>query len=620
MKRFSLPGHRSAALWVTLVIVMAAAAARLDAATPAPKKTTSPAVSAAEKPRLPKKRRPVRVDAGDRAILTDKDVLARVGDRRITVFDFRERYYASFHLYRPAADSAGRVQFLNSLVEKEILGLTALRIGKPLDFNDRATLRELTNTALANAFFDRTIGDSVKVSDEEILAVYDQYQWETHFRHILFADRKTATAVRADLAANRITWSDAVKKYSRAVDDVGPDGDMGWIRRAVVKGDFAIQIFDLKMGEISVPVVNKDGVHLVQAVERTRREPLALVGLQDLIRTQIRGQRTEKRLREVHAQIVRDAKITYDTTNIRWVSDQYWKAKKVIATMPDGSERPDPIAAMGGPELERILVQSPDRKLTLGEFFESYRRLSPIARTPLYSFESLHFLVSNLFLQPELVKLAVARGLEKDPNVVLLVERKREQLMVERMFQDSVLARMSIQPEQRRKHYRENLTQFVSNPKVDYAEYVVANQAAAEALVAKLAGGADARALAQPDQALGIVDAQIRVAYQEAGKPYEALLFDELKPGKSSQQGPDSKGQFKVTHEIAYHPQRQLAYEEVETIVDESVQNIEAERQLKALIARHRGAFEIESHPEWVMQFELADPILDARDGRTATD
>ncbi len=617
MKRLSPPGNRSA-VWWAILLALAAGTAGPGAAATAPKKKPASSGAEAAKPAVSTPRKAVRSGAQDRAILGDKDVLARVGDRKITVYDFRDRYFSSYYAYRPSSDSAGRVQFLNSLIDKEILGLTARKVAKPLDFNDRTSLRELNNTALANAFFDRTIGDSVRVTESEIQHVYDQYKWTTHFRHILVADRRTAAAVRKELLAKKISWPAAVKKYSRAVDDVGPDGDMGWVKRSLLKGDFAIQIFDLKMGEISEPVQNADGVHLVQAVERTPVEPLAFAGLRNLIRTQIRGQRSEKRLRELHARIAREQGITYDTTNIRWVSDNYWRVKKVIPKTASEQDAADAIASMGGEQLKRVLVRSPDRQLTLGEFFDTYRALPPLSRSPIHSFESLHFLLENLFLQPELVKMAQARGLDQDADVVTLVERKREQIMVERMYQDSILSRMSIQPAQRRKYYEENKNQFVSNPKVEYAEFVLENEAAAKALVTKLAGGTSARSLAHADPALGIVDAALHEAYQERDKPYNRLLFDELKPGKWSQEGPDSKGHFKVTYEIAYSPQRQLRYEEVEGIVDESVQNIEADRRLREFIARHRVEYEIESHPERVMDFELVDPINDRREETAA--
>src|SRR5436309_5035515 len=62
----------------------------------------------------------------DRGTLHDSVVIARVDDRLIRVYDFRDRYFSSDAETRPAPDSVGRVEFLKTMVDKEVMGLTAL--------------------------------------------------------------------------------------------------------------------------------------------------------------------------------------------------------------------------------------------------------------------------------------------------------------------------------------------------------------------------------------------------------------------------------------------------------------------------------------------------------------
>ena len=82
------------------------------------------------------------VDRGQ--FLPDTAVLARVNDRVTRVGAFIDAYFSSYAEDRPKSDSAGRVEFLNSIVNKEVLGLTALAINRPLGFEDRAKLRAAT--------------------------------------------------------------------------------------------------------------------------------------------------------------------------------------------------------------------------------------------------------------------------------------------------------------------------------------------------------------------------------------------------------------------------------------------------------------------------------------------
>ena len=68
--------------------------------------------------------------------LPDSTVLMRVGSRSTTAIDFVNAYYESWPAYRPAADSAGRVVFLDQLLDKEVLATVAVRVNPPLGFED----------------------------------------------------------------------------------------------------------------------------------------------------------------------------------------------------------------------------------------------------------------------------------------------------------------------------------------------------------------------------------------------------------------------------------------------------------------------------------------------------
>src|SRR5689334_6218931 len=60
--------------------------------------------------------------------LPDTTWLIRVGPRVTRARDFVNSYFTSDPQYRPGVDSAGRVQFMNSIIHKDVLGLTALAI------------------------------------------------------------------------------------------------------------------------------------------------------------------------------------------------------------------------------------------------------------------------------------------------------------------------------------------------------------------------------------------------------------------------------------------------------------------------------------------------------------
>jgi hypothetical protein len=100
----------------------------------------------------------------------------------------------------------------------------------------------------------------------------------------------------------------------------------------------------------------------------------------------------------------------------------------------------------------------------------------------------------------------------------------------------------------------------------------------------------------------------IQVRSQNDHGPFQKVLFEELRPGQVSVDGPDKNGDYIVLQSIAYDPGHQLQYAEVERLVDESVQNLASEELLNKFIARHRKDYAVEVHPERVMRFQLKTP------------
>src|SRR5712692_2193775 len=59
--------------------------------------------------------------------LKDTVVLARVNDRALRVREYIQTYYDSYPDDRPSSDSLGRAEWLNSMINKEVVGAVARR-------------------------------------------------------------------------------------------------------------------------------------------------------------------------------------------------------------------------------------------------------------------------------------------------------------------------------------------------------------------------------------------------------------------------------------------------------------------------------------------------------------
>ena len=254
--------------------------------------------------------------------MPDTTVIARVGDRAIHAGDMRMRYYEMPSDGRPHPDSLGRVEFLQVLVNKELMGLIARQVNPPLGFEQRAEIRNTTNTVLQNTLYQRMVVDSLNITEEALTAAMKQFEYDVHIRRILFDDRATADRVRRELQRGAIVWAAAVKKYSQANDSLA-DGDLGWFRRSKLEGEVAVKIFDLMPGQISEPLQDSQGFHLIQVTERRKSDPPPIRMMRRMMIRDLRESQSTPLVRRMYARAREDAKLVYDSTAVQFAVERF---------------------------------------------------------------------------------------------------------------------------------------------------------------------------------------------------------------------------------------------------------------------------------------------------------
>ncbi len=543
--------------------------------------------------------------------LPDTTALAWMNDRVIRLRDFVETFYSSYAEFRPRPDSAGRVEFLNTMINKEVLAYVCRQAKRGEDFEDRMVMAEHVQRVLSNVLFQRAVLDSVReASEEEILRIYAQLGYELRLQMIVMRDRAQAERVRRDLVERRIAWRDAANRYSTLPADSFPDGALGWQRRAAVDPTIATEVFDLKSGEMSQVLPDWGGYAIYRVVERRTIPPMSYPPMRSMIRDGLRRLQITERSGRIMAALRAKAGMVHDSANIVWAASHFAPAVSVT-----GGPRPTVDIDARLPQFEsgdtsRVLGRWAAGQLTLGGFLAAYSAISPVVRPPVTTAEALRNQVDNFALEPYRADLARDCGLEKDSLAIALTEKRREELMVEHFYQDSILSKVQVTRAERRRYYQEKLTSFITFPVVSYARFHIDRTTEADSLAARLRAGEKAADILR-DSPLGADWGSIEERrHNEEGTPHYQLLFEELRPGQVAVEGPDTQGHFEVIQLLSFDPGRQLSYEEVETPIDESLRNMAAEKSLKALLVRYRRQVRIVTRPELVMRIRLVDPAM----------
>jgi hypothetical protein len=246
--------------------------------------------------------------------------------------------------------------------------------------------------------------------------------------------------------------------------------------------------------------------------------------------------------------------------------------------------------------------------VTVGRMLNVYREIPGLMRPSLDTPEAVRSFVDVLVLEPQMAEVARKRGYDRDSTVIAQIERKREEIMVEHLFQDSIMAKVFIPPTERRKYYEQNKHRFVTDANARYAAFYVSSKSEADQMVASLKAGKGAHEIIRADSLAGTRRGQIFERSRDSQNLNFPQVFGDMKVGEISLIGPDEDGGYNVLQLIARDSGRQLPFEEADGQIDEYLQGDAANKMLTAFTERHAKKMKIESHPELLMKIKLAPP------------
>ncbi len=543
--------------------------------------------------------------------LPDTAVLATVAGRPITVGQFIGDYFDVYAPVRPKTDSAGRAEFLQTLVDKLVLG----EVVRPMPFNpgfeQRATLRAYTARVLSNVLYQRAVLDSSVPSEAMLRDFYEKLKQEVRVQRIRLLSPSEAARVRADLVAGRITWRRAVAEHS-AEKLADPDGDIGWANLYGLSEPMASLIADLKVGAISEPIRTTDGTFLFRRVGTRPFSPPSYEGIRQTLYVRLRNHLSSQRAERLQRRLVAEHGIVVDTANVRFASAFY--QPHVTSERKDGGVNAVTIN-VDVPHFEpadnqRVLARWPGGQYTLGEFNHALGELNPMMRPTVHEPDLMAEQVELLALEPFRAELAAARGLEKDSMAVAMIGARIEQFKVEAMIEDSVMSRVLISDAERRAYYAAHPREYTSFPRIRFAAFSAPTRAAGDSLAAVIRGGRRAEDILLADSLAGIKRGSIQTRSRNEPGPFHKLMFDDMRPGQVRVEGPGTDQTFFVLQLLEYDPGQLLPYEQVLEFVDNQLRAQREEERYQQFMQRQRARFPIVAHHDRLPLVKLVAPEL----------
>ncbi|MBD3380478.1 MAG: hypothetical protein GF408_08480 [Candidatus Omnitrophica bacterium] len=240
------------------------------------------------------------------------EVIASVGNTRITVNDFNERVSNLPPRYQRIA-KARKGQFLQELITDILLYNAALEKGVDKDREVRKMVEEAKKKILIARLLKDEVNEAVTITDEEVEEYYlsnpVRYMTPEILRasHILLLNKDDAEeAVRALDAG--VPFEEVAR--AKSVDPTAQNGgDIGYFPRGQLMPEFEKACAGLEVGQVSGIVRTSLGYHIIKLTDR--RDPVLrpLEQVEDSIRARIAARKRSEAFSSLLAELKRDTEV-----------------------------------------------------------------------------------------------------------------------------------------------------------------------------------------------------------------------------------------------------------------------------------------------------------------------
>ncbi len=263
------------------------------------------------------------------AFAQDPNVVARIGNKTITVADFNKilKYYDA----EQRAQIDKNPQAKPTILWQTVQGMVIAGLAREKGFDKRPEIKGqldmITNNFLAVQYLQKEVLNKVKVTEKDAKAYYDKNPdmfkspEQVKARHILIQVPKGATdeekkklKEKAEEVLKKVkAGEDFTKLAAEFSDDPGTKskgGELGFFSKGSMVPAFEQAAFSLKPGEVSDLVETEFGFHVIKVDEKKAAVAEPFETIKDKVTQQVLREKQEAKVTEFVEQALKKAKVT----------------------------------------------------------------------------------------------------------------------------------------------------------------------------------------------------------------------------------------------------------------------------------------------------------------------
>ena len=196
------------------------------------------------------------------------EVLAIVGSREVTSFDFAESYSKKLVRSQLKDSSTERETHLQFLIRNKLFSEAAIRDQLVLDsISHRYTHLDSIKYLRDELYNEMILNHDINVTDA---MMRKQYRWskrECHFKHLFFNNKEDADSFFVILSVDPTQFDSIAFNTFTDENLKNSGGDLGWVRYNDLDPNLEMEGFDLDLDIISAPIRSSFGWHLLKKID-----------------------------------------------------------------------------------------------------------------------------------------------------------------------------------------------------------------------------------------------------------------------------------------------------------------------------------------------------------------
>jgi peptidyl-prolyl cis-trans isomerase C len=279
-------------------------------------------------------------------------VLAKVGDRTITVDDFLDVASRSQGQYEGSPDSA-KAALLEDLVKRELVVSEALERGLVSPEDQARMLRQAQEQLALRALLQQLAPRDVPVSDAEIQALYRQRASETHALIVFTPDRAACDQALGEIQRGADFGATADRFNTTGMTPKG--GDLEFITPGTLMPVLDNALANGTPGKVLGPLESTtDGWFLVKVIERRPRQQESFEQVREMLRQGLQQGKQRVLLNRVQHGLMTQYHVTVEPGASQVLFARYNAPKDTMAV---GTSRMPVPAAPAPEEARRVLAR-----------------------------------------------------------------------------------------------------------------------------------------------------------------------------------------------------------------------------------------------------------------------